>query len=95
LNWYHTNFKDNLEDLIESLYDATIDWNASLPKNYTGSSVETLINDRKSAWDGVWLTQEEIAANKQAQQTKFNVPKYATTSTDLWWDIDWDAIWNS
>ena len=95
LNWYHTNFKENLEDLIESLYDATLDWNASLPKNYTGSSVETLINDRKSAWDGVWLTQEEIAANKQAQQTKFNVPKYATSNNDLWWDIDWDAIWNS
>jgi hypothetical protein len=95
LNWYHSNFKENLEDLIESLYDATLDWNASLPKNYTGSSVETLINDRKSAWDGVWLTQEEIAANKQAQQTKFNVPKYATSNNDLWWDIDWDAIWNS
>jgi len=95
LDWYHTNFKDNLEDLIESLYDATIDWNASLPKNYTGSSVETLINDRKSGWDTIWLTQEQIAANKQAQQTKFNAPKYATTNTDLWWEVDWDAIWES
>lgn len=95
LNWYHTNFKENLEDLIESLYDATMDWNASLPKNYTGSSVETLINNRKSGWDTIWLTQEEIAANKQAQQTKFNAPKYATTSTDLWWEVDWDAVWNS
>ena len=94
LNWYHTNFKENLEDLIESLYDAAMDWNASLPKNYTGSSVETLINNRKSGWDTIWLTQEEIEANKKAQQSKFNAPKYAT-STDLWWEVDWDAVWNS
>ena len=95
LNWYHTNFKENLEDLIESLYDATMDWNASLPKNYTWSSVESLIKNRKSGWDTIWLTQEEIAANKQAQQTKFNAPKYATINADLWWEVDWDAVWNS
>jgi hypothetical protein len=35
-----------MEDLIESLYTATIDGNAQLPKNWDGSQAQNMVNNR-------------------------------------------------
>lgn len=53
LNWYNSNFKENLSELIESLYDAAVDWKAALPSNFAWSWAEQMIKTIKAEWS--WI----------------------------------------
>ena len=53
LDWYSGNFTENLEYLIESLYDAAIEWKATLPRNFKGSTTEQMLKTRKAEWSGI------------------------------------------
>ena len=54
LDWYKSNFSENLEYLIESLYDAAVDWKSNLPRNFAGSKAEQMIKTRKAEWSWLW-----------------------------------------
>lgn len=54
VDWRHSNFKENLEWLIQSLYDAAIDWKATLPSNLKWSSLEQTLTWGKTSWGNWW-----------------------------------------
>ena len=63
LNWASSNFTENLEYLIESLYDAAIDWKANIPINFAGSSAEQMLKTRKAEWS--WIGGGKFQSNWQ------------------------------
>ena len=63
LNWYSGNFTENLEYLIESLYDAALDWKWTLPRNFAGSSAEQMLKTRKAEWS--WIGGSKFQNNWQ------------------------------
>lgn len=51
---WSSNFNENLEYLIESLYDAALDWKAKMPMNLKESKTEQMLRTRKAEWSGIW-----------------------------------------
>ena len=59
VSWGRSNFKDNLEELIESLYDASVEWNAKLPKSWEWSKIKDIVMENKSKWNWIWWKWQE------------------------------------
>ena len=59
VSWGRSNFKDNLEELIESLYDASVEWNAKLPKSWEWSKIKDIVMENKSKWSWIWWKWQE------------------------------------
>ena len=92
VKWGAWNFKENMEDLIESLYTATIDGKAQLPKNWDGSQAQNMVNNRITNWTSLWNYGN--ATTTKSSTSRFNAPTYVNNQSTLNWEIDWDSIWN-
>ena len=89
VSWDDANFKENLEDLIESLYTATIDGKAALPKWWEDSAAWDMVRTRIANWTALWnYDNVTVAKSSTSNNNWINNP--------YWNNQDkYDDEWNS
>ena len=85
LDWDAWDFKWQLEDLINSLYDAAIDWRATMPMWWEESKANQMMQNRIQNGTSLWKYNEQGTKGKN---NDVNNPWWNNEQTD--YDNDWD-----